>query len=187
MTHRPDRPRIEPLAEPSPEVAELLGKTLVREGRPLNIFGTLAHNPELLRRFNQLGGHLLTRGRLPAREREIVILRVGWNCRSVYEFGQHTVIGHGAGLTDDEITALARPGYDGWAEPDRLLVAMADEICVDNCVADDTWAGLAGRWDDGAMVELLVLAGFYRLVSGFLNSAGVAPDPGVPGWPPGAG
>ena len=39
------------------------------------------------------------------------------------------------------------------------------------------------RWSDAELVELLVVAGFYRLVSGFLNSAGVQLDDGVPGFP----
>jgi hypothetical protein len=33
------------------------------------------------------------------------------------------------------------------------------------------------------LVELVVVAGFYRLVSGFLNTMGVQLDAGVPGWP----
>jgi 4-carboxymuconolactone decarboxylase len=53
-------------------------------------------------------------------------------------------------------------------------------------VSDDTWAALSTRWSDAELVELLVVAGFYRLVSGFLNSAGVELDPGVPGFPDGS-
>ena len=183
---RPDSPRLVPVTEPAPEVAEILDGAAVRGPgeSPLNIFATLAHTPRMLRRFNQLGGSLLFRASIPDREREIVILRVGWRARSVYEFGQHTVIGRRAGLTDAEIEALASDSVpEGWSEDDGLLVALADEICLNDCVSDETWAGLAQRWDSGQMVELLVLAGFYRLVSGFLNSAGVALDPGVPGWP----
>ena len=48
---------------------------------------------------------------------------------------------------------------------------------------DATWSALAARWNDAELVELLVVAGFYRLGSGFLNSAGVQLDPGVPGFP----
>jgi alkylhydroperoxidase family enzyme len=124
---------------------------------------------------------------LPARERELVILRVGANAQSVYEFGQHTLIGRDSGITDDEVLALTLPAdAHPWSEGDRDLIALADELCADDCVSDATWARLAGRWDDEALVELVVVAGFYRLVSGFLNSAGVQLDPGVPGWPEGA-
>ena len=177
------QPRIAPLEDPPEEVRELLGQGLQRDGRPLNIFATLAHHPRLLRRFNQLGGLLLTRGLLPARERELVILRVGWRCRSEYEFGQHTVLGRAAGLTDDEIGRIASDARDGFEDDDRLLLALADELCESNTVSDATWDGLARRFGDPELLELLVLAGFYRLVSGFLNGARVQLEPQTPGWP----
>ena len=127
---RPDRPRIGPVTDPTPELQELLDATAVTRpgGGPPNIFATLGHNPRMLRRFNQLGGTLLFRSSLPAREREIVILRVGWNARSVYEFGQHTVIGRQAGLTDAEIAALAGGDTSVLADHEQVLVAMADDL-----------------------------------------------------------
>src|SRR2546423_12722776 len=103
-------PRIPPVTDPSPEVVELLGKTAISDGPPLNIFATLAHHPRLLKRFNVLGGLFLGRGLLPARERELVILRTGWRTRCEYEFGQHTVLGRRAGLDDDEIRRVTREG-----------------------------------------------------------------------------
>jgi 4-carboxymuconolactone decarboxylase len=158
---RPSSPRIRPIDlddVTDPELAETLAGALTLDGRPLNIFGALGHHPKLLKRFNLLGGFLLNKGLIPQRERELVILRIGWNARAVYEFGQHTVIGLRCGLTQDEIAALTQ-------------------------APDTTWAALAARWNDAELVELLVVAGFYRLVSGFLNSAGVQLDPGVPGFP----
>ena len=178
-------PRIAPVTEPDAEQRQVLDLTRVTapDGSVANVFATLAHHPRLLKRFSQLGGTLLFRGLVPAREREIVILRVGWRSRSVYEFGQHTVIGRSAGLADAEIAALAGGDTSGLAPHEQDLVALADDLCTDNCVSDATWARLGPRWSDAELVELLVLAGFYRLVSGFLNSAGVQLDPGVPGWP----
>jgi 4-carboxymuconolactone decarboxylase len=184
---RPARPRIEPIDlddVSDDELRTTLAGALTHDGRPLNIFGVLAHHPKLLKRFNLLGGFLLNKGLLPERERELVILRVGWNARAVYEFGQHTVIGRRCGLTDDEIAALTRAvdAHD-WSADDRALIALADDLAADDCVGDATWSALAGRWSDAELVELLVVAGFYRLVSGFLNSAAVQLDDGVPGFP----
>ena len=94
------------------------------------------------------------------------------------------MIGRRCGLTDEEIAALtAAADRHDWTADDRALIAMADDLCADDCVSDDTWAALAARWSDAELVELLVVAGFYRLVSGFLNSAGVQLDDGVPGFP----
>jgi 4-carboxymuconolactone decarboxylase len=150
---------------------------------PLNIFKTLAHYPKLLDRFSRFGGYLLYRGLLPERERELVILRVGWRSASVYEFGQHTTIGTAAGLTAEEVAHLAEEHFDGWAPADGDLVTFVDELCAANTVTDATWSRLAARWSEPELMELLVLAGFYRLVSGFLNSVGVQLEPGTPGWP----
>ncbi len=182
---RPTEARIQPLEQTDdPELSEILSKTLLRDGKPINIFGVLAHHPKLLKRFNLFAGFMLTQGVVPFREKEIVILRIGWNAQSVYEFGQHTLLGLERGLTDAEIKALTQDlDSHNWTEDDQALITMADELAADDCVTDQTWAKLAKRWDDQAMVELLMLAGTYRLVSGFLNSAGVQLDDGVPGWP----
>jgi 4-carboxymuconolactone decarboxylase len=173
MTGEPTRPRIEPL--PPDE----------RATRQLNIFRTLAHNEPLSKGFLELGGHLLGGGVLPVRERELVILRTGFRSGSEYEFGQHTRIGRKGGLTEDEISRLADSHSGQWNTDDAALVALVDELCDENIVSEVTWQALKARWTDAELLELLVLAGFYRLVSGMLNTVGVALEPSVPGWPDG--
>ena len=186
-SNRPTEPRIEPIdldEVADDELRASLAGALTLDGRPLNIFGVLGHHPKLLKRFNLLGGFLLNKGLIPERERELVILRIGWNAQAVYEFGQHTVIGKRCGLTDDQIAALTKdPADHEWSADDRALVALADDLAADDCVSDATWAALSSRWSEAELIELLVVAGFYRLVSGFLNSAGVQLDAGVPGFP----
>ncbi len=183
---RPDGPRIPLLSniDPNSEAGEIIGTALTLDGEPLNIFRALAHHPKLFKRFNLMGGYILNKGLIPEREREIVILRVGWRAKAVYEFGQHTVIGKRCGLTEAEIAALADDGSDHrWSDDDADLIAMADELCIDDCVSDDTFARLARRWDEAQLIELVMCAGFYRMVSGFLNSMGIPLDPTVPSWP----
>jgi 4-carboxymuconolactone decarboxylase len=181
---RPATPRIQPVTEVSHETQELLSKTLLIDGKPINIFGTLAHHPKLMKRFNVLGGFFLNSGLLPDREREIVILRVGHNCEAVYEFGQHTVIGKRVGLNVDEIAELTKAlDASRWSADDAALIRLADDLCTDDCVSDDTWNQLTQRWNEAELMELVMVAGMYRMVSGFLNTMGVQLDPGVPGWP----
>ena len=164
----------------------MLEKSPAIGGRPLNIFRTLAHHPLLLKRYIALGGVFLRFGLLPARERELVILRTAWRTGSVYEFGQHTRLGQTAGVTPAEVIRLARPGVDGWSAGDAALLAMVEDLHRSDRVSDPTWEALAARWSDAELVELLALAGFYRMTAGFLNSAGVEPEEGVPGWPEGS-
>lgn len=160
----------------SPRIAPAEGS----DPEALNIFRTLQRTPELYKGFLALGTHLLRGDVLTAREREIVILRVGYRCASEYEFAQHTRLGGAAGLTDGEIAALA--SEEGLDSP---LVALADELCAADVVSDATWERLAETYDETQLLELLVLAGYYRLVSGLLNSAGVALESEAAGWPDG--
>lgn len=181
--NRPSAPRLAPVTETTPELDDILSGGIKNSGgAPLNIFGTMAHHPKLLKRFMTYGGYFLNKGLLPPREREIVILRVGWRTGSVYEFGQHTLIGRECGLTDAEILALAADSGD-WSEKDAALVAMVDDLCADNCVSENVWNALKNDWSDAQIVELVLLAGSYRMVAGFLNTLGVQLDANTPGWP----
>jgi len=182
---RPSTPRLSPVSPVKAEIEEILAGSIKSvNGEHLRLFGTMAHHPKMLKRFLAFGGFFLNRGLLPAREREIVILRVGWNTNSIYEFGQHTVIGRNCGLRDEEIAALAgEPTRHAWSDRDRGLIAMTDDICANDCVSEPTWQELRAGWTDAELCELVLLVGLYRMVAGFLNTMGVELDPNTPGWP----
>jgi 4-carboxymuconolactone decarboxylase len=158
-----------------------------RADRPmLNIFATLSKDRDLARGFYALGGHLLQHGALAARDRELVILRTGYRSRAEYEFGHHRSIGADAGLSAEEIAATAEVGTWEWSGADRALLSLVDELCAENAVSAETWSLVSASRSEPEMLELLVLIGFYRLVSGMLNAVGVALEPGLEGWPEGS-
>jgi 4-carboxymuconolactone decarboxylase len=183
--------RIAPLApDQRDERTEALLATLRAPGSEsdLNLFATLAHHPKLLKRWSAFGGTLLYGGELPARERELLILRTAWNCRAAYEWGQHVRIGLAAGLTRDEIGAVAAEaaGDDpGWSPGDAALLRAADELHADACIGDATWAELAATWGEAQLIEVCMLVGQYHLVAFTLNSLGVQREDGVEGLPGG--
>lgn len=143
-------------------------------GRVLNIFRTLAHAPKALTGFLGWGNYVLSRrNALPERERELVILRTGWLCRSGYEFAQHTRIGMACGLTAGEIARIkAGPDAPGWTVLEAAMLRAADELVSDHFVTDATWAALAELGDKGRM-DLVFTVGQYTQVSMLLNSFGV--------------
>jgi alkylhydroperoxidase family enzyme len=131
-----------------------------------------------------MGRSLLQEGTIPGRARELVILRMGWNCQSRYEFGQHTLMAKSLDVTDREIELLTRPlELGGWDEHERALLEMVDDLFRDDCVSDATWAELLEHFDHHDILEYMAATLFYRMVSGILNSCGVDLDDGVPGWP----
>lgn len=153
-------------------------------GDVLNIFATLAHHPKLLKRWLVFGNHVMLRSTLPARDRELLILRTGWRCQAEYEFGQHAAIGRHAGLTDDEIVRVTRgPDDPGWTDDDTLLLTAVDELVDDQRLSDATWDALGERYDVEQVLDLIFTVGQYVLVSMALNTLGVQREAGVEGFP----
>ena len=152
----------------------------------LNIFRTLANHPKLAKRWMVFANHILGKNTLPAREREILILRIGWLCRAEYEWAQHVVIGKREGLTDDEIARIgAGPDAPGWSELDRALLRATDELWNDAMVTEGTWKQLASLLNTQQLMDVVFTVGQYNLVSMALNSFGVQLDAGLPRFPAG--
>jgi 4-carboxymuconolactone decarboxylase len=162
-----------PAAGPSEERQELLARVLVDgQGRPLKIFTVLAHHPLLLRRAAALGAVFLGEGTtLPARERELVILRVASRVASGYELAQHTVIGRALGLTEDELARVTESELVQWSDGDRALLCFTDQLLAGDDVSDEAWEPVAERFREPQLIELILLVGYYRMLAGFLRSA----------------
>ena len=184
---RPTVPRITPLSESdwddkTRELVESASAGAVGAGAP-NIFTTLVRHRRLFRRWSAFGGVLLT-GTLPARDRELVILRTGWLCRAAYEWGQHVRLGRLAGLSDEEIGRVVDgPGAEGWTDIEAALLRATDELHADACISEATWAILAANFSPEQLIELPMLVGQYHLVAFTVNSLGVQREPGVAGFP----
>jgi alkylhydroperoxidase family enzyme len=150
------------------------------DGQPLNIFGTLGHHPDMLRRWLVFAAHVLSKNTLPERDRELLILRTGWNCRSRYEFSQHVEIGVRCGISHDEIEQVKVGPLGRWSTHDRLLLEAADELHERSMLGDATWAALTAVYSNEQVLDVIATVGNYHLVAMFLNSTGVQLDAGVP-------
>lgn len=186
MAHgtRPATPRVVPLEvdELDPEIRDILG-----DGPILNIFRTVAVHPKLLKRWLVFGNHVLAKSTLPARDREIAILRIGWLCRSEYEWAQHVRIGLSVGLTGEEIERIPEgASAEGWSDFERAILRAVDELDTEACLTDESWEALSAEYDTRQMLDLVFAVGQYRLVSMVLNTLGVPLDAGLDGFPEGS-
>ena len=179
-----DKPRLDPiqLEDWTDEIKKTLQPN-VDKGTVFNIFKTLAHHPDLFRRWLVFGNHVLFKSTLPPRERELIILRIGWLCAAEYEWGQHVLIGKETGLTAEEIDRIkAGPNARGWSEADKLLLQATDELRKDAFVTDSTWQGLTKHFDKKQLMDIVFAVGQYNLVSMALNTLGVQLDDGLEGF-----
>lgn len=172
----PRTPRLSPLLEGERSQYQ---RELLRDAQldATNLFTTLVRAPGLFRRWLPFGGKLLS-GKLPARDRELLILRTAWNCRASYEWGHHVAIGMRSGLTRDEVDRIPKGPDAGWPAADAVLVRAADELHEAHGLGDATWELLRARYDDQQLIELPMLVGHYHLVAMTLNSLGVQLEDG---------
>lgn len=165
-------PRIELAKEPfSPEIQEWLDATMKNGREPLLLFRTLARDERLFKKFFSAG--LLDRGHLKLRQRELVIDRTTALNGCEYEWGVHiTFYAEKAGLTKRQVESLVHgdPGDACWNDDDKLLLTLCDELHRTATVSESLWSSLRETFSEEAILELLMLAGFYRTVSYICNA-----------------
>lgn len=173
-------PRIPPLAEGEgderqKEILSMRG----RGGPTLNIFRTMVKAPDAAEAFLTWGRYILSkRSSLPAREREILILRTGFLCKSGYEFTQHTRIGLDVGLTAEEIERIKRGADAGWSAADAALIRFADDLNREHFVSAPVWADFHKHFSERQAMDAVFTCGQYTQVSMLLNTFGVQLDEG---------
>lgn len=172
-------PRIAPLQPPFPEeIQQAFDRIMPKGVPPLALFTTVARDRRLFERFR--GGSLLDRGHLTLRQREIVIDRVTALCGSEYEWGVHVAFfGKAAGLTEAQTRSLVRGGAEDpvWSDGERALIRACDQLHAGCDLDDAAWAALRAHFSEEAVLEVLMLAGLYRMVSYLTNALRLPPEP----------
>jgi alkylhydroperoxidase family enzyme len=149
-----------------------------------HFYGTLAHTPGAFAAFLDLGTELSAGTALDPRSRELVILRVGWLLGGPYVWGEHVIIGRREGLSPVEIERVIQgSAAEGWSDKERALLRAVEELHADAMIADATWAGLAGHFDERQLVELPMLVGHYHLTIFVQNALRIRLNPHNTGLP----
>lgn len=173
--------RLAPAQPPfAPEIQGALDRIMPPGMPPLALFTTLARDPRLFQKF--FAGSLLDRGHLTLRQREIVIHRTTALCRSEYEWGVHVrAFAQRAGLDAAQLASTVHGGPRDacWSDEDRLLLRLCDALHRESDVDDALWRSLAATFSEPTLLELLLLAGFYRTVSYLTNALRLPLEPGA--------
>jgi alkylhydroperoxidase family enzyme len=180
----PQAPRIAPAEPPyASEIQARLDAIMPPGIEPLVLFRVLARDQRLFQRF--MGAGLLDKGQLTLRQREIVIHRVTARCGSEYEWGVHAALfADRAGLDAAQLGSIVRGGPRDacWSAEDRLLIRFCDALHADCTLDDAEWAELRTAFCEEAIIELLLLAGFYRTVSYLTSALRLPPEPFAARW-----
>ena len=147
-------------------------------GTGLAITRTFARHPAMAAARKELG-YINQQMKLDPRTRELVILRIGWNCQSAYEWAQHVGSFGKAREMGLPIENIARgPAAPGWTAAERALLTATDELYRDSTISERTWAALSMHFDATSILNVVVSVAQYRQVSVALNALGVPAEPG---------
>ncbi|MGH9138996.1 MAG: carboxymuconolactone decarboxylase family protein [Acidimicrobiales bacterium] len=153
----------------------------------LNVFRVWLRHPGIAKGINGLLGRLLLDGRLDARLRELIIMRLGWSTGSDYEWTQHWRISEQLAIPAEDLLAVREwESSDRFGEPERAVLAATDEVVRDGAVGPATWGALVEHVSDDPVIllEVVHVIGLWRMVSSALRSLEVPLEDGVSSWPP---
>ena len=148
------------------------------ELRQAGVYTTFANHPALFQAIGGLALHIANQNSLPDPARELVIIRSCARARGAYPYRQHVGIGRDAGLTEVEITAVGQLRPSGLDREARILVAMVDALYRSNDLDDDVWARAQTALSTEQIMDVIVICGFYGLISAVLNVAKTRLEPG---------
>lgn len=139
-----------------------------------NLVATLVRHPKLTRAFLRFNFHLLYGSTLPARLRELAVLRVAHLTKCEYEWLHHIDMGRDAGLSDDVIAGIETGELSD--DLDRAVLTAVDELQRDSVVSDATWAALSTHLEERQLMDLIFTIGCYGSLAMAINTFGVEPD-----------
>jgi alkylhydroperoxidase family enzyme len=169
---------------PPREPALTTARVAPGEGRGIAVGRTFNRYPALVQAWSPRQRFVNRVSKLTPRHREMLILRMGWNCRSEYEWAQHVgIVGRARDHGLEPVRIAEGPRAAGWDDFERVLLRVADDLYRDTMVSDDTWRRLTGRFDTGLAMSAVMTASSYRAISMSLNSYGVQLDPGNERFP----
>ncbi|NQV70827.1 MAG: carboxymuconolactone decarboxylase family protein [Pseudohongiella sp.] len=155
-----------------------------RNGRVLGVWSTCAQAPELCNAWLTFTDYLLQDSSLPTRDRELLIMRIGWLNGGAYEWAAHTGLARSVGISDEELRRITRgPDALGWSAWDSSLLRAADELHANALISDATWNALAARYTRRQLMEAVFTVGQYNMVAMYLNTLGVQFEEGFEGFP----
>ncbi|MGE3507825.1 MAG: carboxymuconolactone decarboxylase family protein [Vicinamibacterales bacterium] len=134
--------------------------------------------PTLSRAWSPRQTFILQKSPLTPRHREMLILRMGWNCRSEYEWSQHVGrVGRAREWGLEPKWIALGPEAPGWEPIERTILKASDELFRDSVVSNDTWRALVDRFGVPWVMSAIFTTSDYGAISRSLNAYGVPHEP----------
>jgi alkylhydroperoxidase family enzyme len=166
---------------PAREPPLTVARVLPNAGRGIAVGRTFGRYPALSRRWSPRQAFIQRTSKvtpqLTPQHREMLILRMGWNCQAEYEWAKHVgSVGRAREIGLDPVKIAEGAESPSWPPFEKHILRVADELYRDGIVSDATWRGLAERFDTTLIMSALYSSATYRAISMSLNAYGVQLD-----------
>lgn len=137
-------------------------------------------SPGLADHAHKLGAHVRFGTVFTPKQTEIAILVTARYWTAQFEWTAHVRLALQAGLTQEQIDAIAERRTPHFADPDdQLVYDFANGYYRNHRVDDATYARVVERFGEKGLVDLAGLIGYYSFVSVTLNVFEVPSAPGA--------
>ena len=137
-------------------------------------FNALLYAPHVGDPAQRLGERLRFDGQLPPRQREIAVLCVAACWQAEFEWWAHSRIARECGVSEAVIDAIRRRQVPALDDPgERLVHDYARALLDEKRVSEPLYQAAVTELGESALVELVLLLGYYSLVSMLLVSFNV--------------
>ena len=128
-------------------------------------------SPNLADNAHKLGAHVRFGTGFSQKLTEIAILMTARYWTAQFEWAAHVRLGLQAGLSQEQIDAIAARRAPQFSDPDdQLVYDFCRDYYDDHRVDDATYERVVRRWGDQGIVDLAGLIGYYSFVSVTLNT-----------------
>ena len=137
-------------------------------------------SPGLAEHAHKLGAYVRFGTPYTPKQTEIAILVTARYWTAQFEWAAHVRLGLQAGLSQEQINAIAEHRTPEFDDPDdRLIYEFAHGYYQNHRLSNDTYERMRARWGDKGVVDLAGLIGYYSFVSVTLNVFEVPIPPGA--------
>lgn len=154
-------------------------RELTLERGDLNVYRVLANAENVFTGWMEAGRAALTSPVLPARLREVVILRTAYLMRCPYEIAQHTEAASAAGLGPHEIAALNSESHSGTAafsQTERAVMELTTQLITTRHATGTALGDIYTALGAEATIEILMVINRWSGLALMLNALEVELD-----------
>ena len=162
----------------NPEVAALRAQIIAERGKLHNLYRLLLNSPPVAQGWLNFLTAIRQKTTIDPAIRELSILRIAIINKADYEFSSHVPFALAAGLTQQQVDAIAQwEGSKLFSEVQRAVLLYTDSMTRDVHVPDDVFNQVHPYFNYRGMTELTATIAAYNLVSRFLEALHVDPEP----------